>query len=73
MVQWTEGRELEKRWQIRKFQDPEEAERADREYWLSLTPEERIEAVELCRLDYWRMRGEKPQGLRRVLRVLERG
>ena len=45
------------------------AEKADLAYWLSRTPEERIEAVELLRRQ---MHGD-PGRLQRVARVFRRG
>jgi hypothetical protein len=54
----------------RKFRSFAEAEAADREFWRSLTPEERMEIFsELQR----RYQGDPPPRLERVYRVIKRG
>ena len=58
------GRELS----VRIVEGFEEAEEADEEFWASMTPEERVAAVDDCVRDYLRMRGERQSRLRRVFR-----
>jgi hypothetical protein len=48
--------------------DPDDAER---KYWLSRTPEERIRAVEEFRREYHSWRYKREPRLRRVYRVTE--
>ena len=43
----------------------------DRAFWLSKTPEERIEAIEILREQYVRFKGDVQQGLQRVCRIIE--
>jgi hypothetical protein len=57
---------------VRVFASHEEAERAEIDYWLSLTGEQRLDAVGECVREYLALRHEPEQGLRRVHRVLER-
>lgn len=54
------------------FRSHAEAEKADLEYWLALTPQERLDAVRECVIEYLRMRNEPEPGFQRVHRVLER-
>ena len=61
------GRELT----VRRFDSHEEAAAADLDYGLSLTPEERLDAVADCVRAYLELRHEPEQRLRRVHRVLE--
>ena len=57
---------------VKRFSSHEEAQDAEIEYWLSLTPEERLDAVGECVREYLELRNEPEQGFRRVYRVLER-
>ncbi|MFW6012465.1 MAG: hypothetical protein ACOC92_02010 [bacterium] len=59
---------------MRKCSSFEEERRADREFWSTLPPDERVAAVEELRQEWARMRGtdEDLQGLRRSARVLQR-
>ena len=58
---------MEKR--IRKFSNPGEADAADRTYYQSLTPEQRIDILlELVQ----RGNGESSEGFKRVCRVIKR-
>ena len=55
---------------VRKFSSFAEAEAADRAFWRSLTPEERMDIFsELQR----RYQGDPPPRLERVYRVIKRG
>jgi hypothetical protein len=45
---------------------------ADREFWARMTGEERVEALEDLRREAWRVTGERLEGLRRAVHVLER-
>jgi hypothetical protein len=56
---------------IQRFETFEEADQADRDHWASLTPEQRIEALESIRRDAWKVTGERLGRLPRVVRVLE--
>ena len=54
---------------FRKFKSFEEAEEADRQYYLSLTPKERLEILgEII----WRANGETFPRLERVYRIIKR-
>lgn len=53
--------------QVRKLSESSQAAE-DLEYWLSRTPEERIEAVEYLRRQHY----GSTEGLQRVARVVER-
>lgn len=45
----------------------------DYRYWMSRPPDERIEAIEILRLYWHKIRNERPKRLRRVLRVMTPG
>ena len=57
---------------VRTFASHEEAARAEAEYWLAMTPEERLDAVGECVREYQRLHHEPESGFHRVCRVLER-
>jgi hypothetical protein len=57
---------------IRKCASFEEEEEADREFWMQMTGDQRVEALEQMRQDAWKITGERLEGLRRAVRVLER-
>lgn len=57
---------------IRRCDSFAEEERADREFWQRLTGDERIMALEDLRRDAWKVTGERIEGLRRAVRVLQR-
>ena len=57
---------------VRKCNSFAEDEQADREFWASMTGEERVEALEELRREAWKVTGERLEGLRRTVRVLER-
>lgn len=57
---------------IRIFDSHEAADRAEFEYWLSLTPQERIDVVGECVREFLALKNEPEQRLSRVYRVLER-
>jgi hypothetical protein len=42
------------------------------EYWLSKTPEERLQAVEILREQYIKTLSEDERRLKRILKVIER-
>jgi len=57
---------------VRKFDSFQEAERADKSYYLSLTPEQRLRIMcELCALRAQSSHGPTPR-LARVYRIIER-
>lgn len=56
---------------VRKCASFEEAEEADREFWAQMTGDERVEALEMLRAEAWKVTGERIEGLRRVVRVLD--
>jgi hypothetical protein len=56
---------------VRTFDSHEDAAAADLDYWLSLTPEQRLDAVADCVRAYLELRHEPEQRLRRVCRVIE--
>jgi hypothetical protein len=43
---------------VRRFESAEEADRHDVEFWLSLSPDERLTQVWRLSADIWRWRGE---------------
>lgn len=46
-------------------------DKGDREYWITKTPAERIDAIEVLREQYMRFKGNVQQGFQRVCRVIE--
>ncbi len=56
---------------VRVFDSHAEAEKAEFEYWLGMTPQQRLDAVGECVREYLRLRNEPEQGFQRVYRVLE--
>ena len=56
---------------VRIFPSHEAAEKAEAEYWRSMTPQQRLNAVGECVREYLRMNGEPEPRFRRVYRVLE--
>ena len=56
---------------IKRFSSHEEASAEDLEYWLSLTPEQRLDAVGECVREYLELNHESEQRFCRVYRVLE--
>jgi hypothetical protein len=59
-------------WFVRKYSSHEEADRHEAEYWKTLTPQQRLDAVWECVCDYLSLRNEPEPRFRRVYRVLER-
>ena len=57
---------------VRVYDSHDEAAKAELEYWLALSPEQRLDAVGECVREYLALRNEPEQGFRRVYRVLER-
>jgi hypothetical protein len=57
---------------FRRCATPDEAAAADREFWLRMSPEERVALVEQMREEWLKVTGEKDEGLRRVARVIQR-
>ncbi|MDJ0764808.1 MAG: hypothetical protein QNJ97_17640 [Myxococcota bacterium] len=57
---------------MRRFASHQAAQQAGWEYWLSLSPEERLDAVGECVREYLALRNESEQGFYRVYRVLQR-
>jgi hypothetical protein len=62
---------MDKVW-VRKGASFEEEAEADREFWQRMTGRERVEALEELRQEGWKITGERLEGLRRVVRVVER-
>jgi hypothetical protein len=56
---------------VRRCRSFEEEARADREFWARMSGEERVEALEEMRREAWKVTGERLEGLRRAVRVLE--
>ena len=56
---------------VRVFFSHEAAEKADLEYWLALTPQERLDAVGECVREYLALKNEPEQRFRRIYRVLD--
>ena len=56
---------------LRKCSSFAEEAGADREFWSRMTGEERVEALEELRREAWKVTGERLEGLRRTVRVLE--
>jgi hypothetical protein len=57
---------------LRKCGSFAEEARADREFWSRMTGEERVEALEELRREAWKVTGERLEGIRRAVHVLER-
>jgi hypothetical protein len=57
---------------VRVFQSFADAQEAEREDFLSMSPEERLDVVEDCVRDYLALRNEPESRLQRVFRVLDR-
>lgn len=57
---------------LRKFSSFDDENRADREFWQQMTPDERVGIVEQLREEWWKHHGNGEQGLRRTVRVLEK-
>ena len=60
---------------FRKFSSYREAEERVLDYWLTLTPEERVAAVDSCLIDQLRLQGKSdvsPPRLRKTCRVIRR-
>ena len=57
---------------VRKCGSFAEDARADREFWATMTGDERVAALEELRHEAWKVTGEPLQGLRRVVRIVER-
>lgn len=62
---------MEEIW-FRKCSSFEEEAEADREFWARMTGDERVEALEQLRQDAWKITGERVEGFRRVIRVVQR-
>ena len=56
---------------LRKLDSFDDAERADREFWRSVSPDARVAAVEDLRKQWAVLQGANDEGLRRTVRVLE--
>jgi hypothetical protein len=56
---------------IRKLDSFDDAQRADREFWRSVSPDARVAAVEDLRKQWAVLQGANDEGLRRTVRVLE--
>jgi hypothetical protein len=57
---------------VRRFSSFEEEQKADREYWAAIPPDDRVAMVEQLRRDWATFSGQTEERLRRVLRVLDR-
>jgi hypothetical protein len=55
---------------IRKLDSFDEAARADREFWRTVSPDARVAAVEDLRRHWAVLQGADDEGLRRTVRVL---
>lgn len=56
---------------VRKGSSFEEEAAADREFWAQMTGRQRVEALEDLRAEAWKVTGERLEGLRRVVQVVE--
>jgi hypothetical protein len=57
---------------VRKCASFAEERDADRDFWRQTTPEMRVQAVEELRTQWAALTGERHEGLRRTVRVLQR-
>lgn len=48
-----------------------EAEKADKEYWKTKTPEERLDILQYLREEYYIFKNENRKGLQRVYRIIK--
>ena len=58
---------------VRKFSSFRESERADREYYYSLTPEQRIDILLELVARYRKEHSDAPEGFKRVCRIVKLG
>lgn len=56
---------------FRIFKTAEESEKAEREYYLSLSPEQRLEIAEKLRREYQRIHYGTQQRFRRIFRLVK--
>ncbi|MGH2669509.1 MAG: hypothetical protein ACRDH5_10445 [bacterium] len=56
---------------VRRCASYAEERAADREFWASLTPHQRVAAIDGLRTDWLKLRGLADERLRRAVRVLE--
>jgi hypothetical protein len=56
---------------LRRHESFAEEARADREFWASMTPDQRVAVIDQLIIDWLRLRGAGHEGLRRSARVLE--
>lgn len=65
---------MKKIW-INRAENFKEAERFDADYYRNMTPEERIDAMELLRKEYWKLKkgglNAHRQRLRRVVTIIK--
>jgi len=57
---------------VRRFSSFEEEQKADREYWAAIPPDDRVAMVEQLRRDWAAFSGQPEERLRRTVRVLVR-
>lgn len=58
---------MQKKIWVRKFRSPSEAENSDLEYYLNLTPEERLSIVQMLREEYYKFRRKRNNASRKRL------
>ena len=56
---------------VRRCASFDEEREADREFWARLSPDERVAVVESLREQWRQMTGQRDEGLRRTVRVLD--
>jgi hypothetical protein len=56
---------------VRRFASFEEEQKADREYWATVPPDDRVAMVEQLRRDWAVFSGQPEERLRRTVRVLD--
>ena len=57
---------------VRRFSSFEEEQKADREYWAAIPPDDRVAMVEQLRRDWAAFSGQPEERLRRTVRVFDR-
>ena len=56
---------------VRKFSSFDEERQADREYWATISPNDRVAILDEMRAEWAAWKGDDEQGLRRTVRIVE--
>ncbi len=61
---------MKKIW-INRAKNFKEAERFDAAYYIKMTPEERLDIMEMLRNEYWKLKGKPNECKKRICKVVE--